>query len=355
MPTGTEGYVLNATVVPPTSLGYLQLWQYGQPQPALATVLDALDGAITNNMAVVPDTGGWIDAYASNSTQLVLDISGYFAVPAGGGNVSETITTAPTGITLTIDGANYASPYAFSWVAGSQHTITAPSTAAPSGTPAGTQYLFSGWSDNGAISHTVYAAATTITAEYVPQYYLTTAVSPAGEGTISPGSGWLTAGLAPSISASANSGYQFLGFSGALSGTTSPQSLPPINGPETVTANFALATGPNFSLAITQSPNQIPVGGSGTYIIGITAIDGFSGPISFAASRLPAGASASFNPSPNPAPEFMVVTTSASTPPGTYYLTLAGTSGALNHQVSGIPLVVQAGAPYLGGGTVGTV
>jgi hypothetical protein len=239
LPTGTEGYVLNATVVPPTSLGYLQFWQYGQPQPALATVLDALDGAITNNMAVVPDTGGWIDAYASNSTQLVLDISGYFAVPAGGGNVSETITTAPTGITLTVDGANYTSPYAFSWVAGSQHTVSVPSTAAPSGTPAGTQYAFSYWSDNGALSHTVYAASTTITASYLTQYYLTTAVSPAGEGTISPGSEWLTAGSAPSISASAYSGYQFLGFSGPLSGTTSPQSLPPINGPESVTANFA--------------------------------------------------------------------------------------------------------------------
>jgi hypothetical protein len=82
-PAGAQGYVVNTTVVPPSPLGYLQLWPYGQPQPAAATVLNALDGAITNNMAIVQDASGWVDAYATNSTQLLLDIFGYFA-PVGG-------------------------------------------------------------------------------------------------------------------------------------------------------------------------------------------------------------------------------------------------------------------------------
>ena len=79
--SAANAYVLNATVVPQASLAYLTLWPTGQNQP-LTSTLNALDGAITSNMAIVlGGTGagaGSIDAYASNLTQLVLDISGYF-------------------------------------------------------------------------------------------------------------------------------------------------------------------------------------------------------------------------------------------------------------------------------------
>jgi len=72
-----QAFVLNATVVPQGALGYLTLWADGQSQPAVST-LNAIDGAVTSNMAIVPTTNGWIDAFASNPTQLVLDSSGYF-------------------------------------------------------------------------------------------------------------------------------------------------------------------------------------------------------------------------------------------------------------------------------------
>ena len=70
--------MFNATVVPTSALGYLTLWPDGQDQPVVST-LNALDGQITSNMAIVPTTSGSIDAFASNLTQLVLDISSYFA------------------------------------------------------------------------------------------------------------------------------------------------------------------------------------------------------------------------------------------------------------------------------------
>ena len=78
VPETAQAYVFNATVVPLGWLGYLTLWPDGQPRP-LASTLNALDGAITSNMAIVPTTNGYIDAYASGLTQLVLDISSYFA------------------------------------------------------------------------------------------------------------------------------------------------------------------------------------------------------------------------------------------------------------------------------------
>ncbi|MBZ5524080.1 MAG: DUF11 domain-containing protein [Acidobacteriia bacterium] len=77
IPTTAQSFVLNATVVPPGPLGFLTLWPNGAPQPLVST-LNAGDGAITSNMAIVPSTNGFISAFASNATHLVLDISGYF-------------------------------------------------------------------------------------------------------------------------------------------------------------------------------------------------------------------------------------------------------------------------------------
>jgi lysophospholipase L1-like esterase len=82
IPTNAQAYVVNATVVPSGSLGFLTLWPDGIPQPLVST-LNAEDGAITSNMAIVSTTNGSIDTFASFDTQLILDVSGYFASPPG--------------------------------------------------------------------------------------------------------------------------------------------------------------------------------------------------------------------------------------------------------------------------------
>jgi hypothetical protein len=78
VPGSAQGYVFNATVVPSPSLAYLTLWPDTEQQPVVST-LNAIDGAITSNMAIVPNVNGKVDAYAAGTTQLVLDISAYFA------------------------------------------------------------------------------------------------------------------------------------------------------------------------------------------------------------------------------------------------------------------------------------
>ena len=77
-PGSAQAFAFNATGVPSGPLGYLTFWPDGQGQPVVST-LNALDGQITSNMAIVPTTNGSIDSFASNLTQLVLDISSYFA------------------------------------------------------------------------------------------------------------------------------------------------------------------------------------------------------------------------------------------------------------------------------------
>jgi hypothetical protein len=78
VPSAAQGYVFNATVVPSGSLDYLTLYPDGLPEPAAST-LNAWDGAVTSNMAIVPTNNGSIDAFADGTTQLILDISSYFA------------------------------------------------------------------------------------------------------------------------------------------------------------------------------------------------------------------------------------------------------------------------------------
>jgi alpha-tubulin suppressor-like RCC1 family protein len=78
VPGGAQAYVFSATVVPSGPLGYLSLWPQGQTQPLVST-LNALDGAITSNMAIVPTSNGAINAFASDGTHLILDIAAYFA------------------------------------------------------------------------------------------------------------------------------------------------------------------------------------------------------------------------------------------------------------------------------------
>lgn len=77
LPNTAQAYVFNATVVPPSALGFLTLWPQGQTRPTVST-LNALDAAITSNMAIVPTTNGSISIFGSNPTHVVMDITGYF-------------------------------------------------------------------------------------------------------------------------------------------------------------------------------------------------------------------------------------------------------------------------------------
>jgi hypothetical protein len=64
--------------VPSGRMGYLTLWPDGETQPVVST-LNAVDGALTSNMAIVPTTNGSIDVFPQDPTDLFLDISSYFA------------------------------------------------------------------------------------------------------------------------------------------------------------------------------------------------------------------------------------------------------------------------------------
>ena len=81
IPTSAAAYSLNVAVVPKGTLGYLTIWPSGQTQPVVSTI-NSLEGHIKSVGAVIPSgAGGAISVYATNNTDLVLDVDGYF-VPA---------------------------------------------------------------------------------------------------------------------------------------------------------------------------------------------------------------------------------------------------------------------------------
>jgi hypothetical protein len=173
------------------------------------------------------------------------------ATPQGGTpTVQVTIQTTPAGLAFTIDGTPYTSTQTFSWAPGSSHTIA---TTSPQNGATGVRYLWTRWSDNKAISHTVAPTTnTTYTATFKTQYYLT--MTHGTGGTVTPTSGWKNSGSTVSITATATNNtqvsYNFAGWTGAgpgsYSGTNNPASIT-INGPISENAVF------------TQNPVQITV------------------------------------------------------------------------------------------------
>lgn len=78
IPYTAEAYSLNVTVVPHAHLNYLTVWPTGQPQPAVST-LNSADGRIKANAAIIPaGTDGGVSVFATDPTDVILDINGYF-------------------------------------------------------------------------------------------------------------------------------------------------------------------------------------------------------------------------------------------------------------------------------------
>ena len=80
IPSSTAAYSLNVTVVPRTTLGYLTVWPEGEIQPYVST-LNSYDGRVKANAAIVPAGNNAVSVYVTDTTDLILDIDGYF-VPA---------------------------------------------------------------------------------------------------------------------------------------------------------------------------------------------------------------------------------------------------------------------------------
>ena len=174
------------------------------------------------------------------------------SLPAG----SATITTSPSGFSVTTAGSGcapgtYTTPVTLIWIPGSNCTL---SVVSPQGT-AGTQYTLTQWQD-GTTSTTDAVVAPSTSAQYsatfATAYQLTTAAGTGG--TISAG-GYITAGTDATVTATPNTGYYFVNFTGSIDSTTNPLTFP-MDGPQSITANFAAQVAP--TVTFTGAPATAP-------------------------------------------------------------------------------------------------
>jgi len=88
IPSTAQSYSVNITAQPTSgTLNSLYVWPTGKPQPT-GSLLSAPSGTLVGNTAIIAaGTSGQISILSSSSTQVFVDINGYYA-PAGSGGLS---------------------------------------------------------------------------------------------------------------------------------------------------------------------------------------------------------------------------------------------------------------------------
>ncbi len=256
-----------------------------------------------------------------------------------------TVTTAPSGLSFSVDNTTYSTSQTFAWAIGSQHTLAVTS---PQGSN-GTRETFSSWSDGNTTATdtvTVTAGVTTYTASFNTSYLLTTSVSPStadGSVGISPASptndGYYPASTPVTLTATGNTGYAFSNWTGTTASSTNPLVIN-MTGPMAETANFVVNS---VQVTIGTAPSGL-----------LVSVDG--------GASQPAPVQVTWQVGTN----HTIATTSPQGSNGTRY-TFSGWSdaGAISHQVTasssvtsytasfGTSYLVTAAVSPTGSGTVG--
>jgi hypothetical protein len=188
-----------------------------------------------------------------------------------------------------------------------------------------------------------------------------TITNPAANVTIDPGGTVTFAGSGSDPDGTiASYAWTFPGGSPASSAQANPGNVAYAT-PGTYTASFSvtddagltsqaatrLITVADFSLTASPGSQTIAQGASTSYTTTVTAGSGFSGTVGFAVSGLPAGAAVSFAPSSvtGSGSTVMGISTTPSTPAGTYTLHVTGTSGPVSHTAD-VTLVVNPAGDF---------
>src|SRR5439155_581052 len=108
----------------------------------------------------------------------------------------------------------------------------------------------------------------------------------------------------------------------------------------TTTVSLVVTTPPDFTLSASPSSLTVAPGGSTSYTVTINPTDGFRSEERRVGKDWPSGVRPSFTPKPATTSSTVAVPTSASTPDGTYALTITGVSGGSLTHTTTVSLVV---------------
>src|SRR5205814_2092571 len=113
----------------------------------------------------------------------------------------------------------------------------------------------------------------------------------------------------------------------------------------TATVSLVVSAPTDFTLSGSPASQTVTQGGATSYGVTISPTGGFTGQVTLSVSGLPTGAGGSFSPNPGTLPTPLSSNLSASTPAGSYTLTITGISGSLTHTTT-VSLVVSAPADF---------
>jgi uncharacterized membrane protein len=325
------------------------------------TVSLTINAAATPNFAVsASPTSLAVTQGASGSSTISTTISGGF-----NSAVALSASGLPSGVTASFNPTSIAAPGSGS----STLTFTASSTATT-----GTSNVTI-TATGGGVTHTT-TVSLTINAAATPDF--TVSASPAslavtqgasGSSTISTtvsggfnsavalsASGLpsgVTASFNPTSIAAPGSGSSTLTFTASSTATTgtSTVTITATGGGVTHTTTVSLtinaAATPNFTVSASPASLSVTQGASGSSTISTTVSGGFNSAVALSASGLPAGVTASFNPTSIAAPgsgsSTLTFTASATATTGTSTVTITATGGGVTHTTT-VSLTINAAA-----------
>lgn len=216
---------------------------------------------------------GWSGAASGAQNPLSVVMNGpkaitanFSAIPAAvqiGSNLSVNFTVSGAGCPL----GTYTAPVALTWDSG----VSCALEVIPPPSGSDSRWVFSRWVDGPSQNPRWIAASpgASYTISMALEYLLMRSAS--GGGSVSGVDGFYAAGSSLSLTASPADGYQFSGWSGSATGSANPLQVS-MNGPKSITANFAAAATNVRIEANTAAPFSVSGAGcpAGSYTAPVT-------------------------------------------------------------------------------------
>ncbi len=164
------------------------------------------------------------------------------------------------------------------------------------------------------------------------------------DGTIT-GYSWTFPGGTPSSSSVATPGNVTYAAAGTYTATLTVTDNANLTDPNPPTRTITVNPAPDFSISASPSSQSVLQGTNASYSVSISGLNGFADTVNLSVSGLPSGATASFSPASvtGSGASTLTVVTPASTPTGSFPLTITGATATLSHSIGVTLNVTSAG------------